>query len=54
MCSFARWLLEDGGFWLSSESKILNPYFGEQMLECGSMEVKIDKDFKNKSSNPNK
>ena len=45
---FCPMAFEDGGFWLSSESKILNPYFGEQMLECGSMEVKIDKDFKNK------
>lgn len=45
---FCPMAFEDGGLWLSSESKILNPYFGEQMLECGSMEVKIDKDFKNK------
>lgn len=39
---------DDGGSWLSSESTILNPYFGDQMLKCGSMELKIDKDFKNK------
>jgi len=24
-----------GGFWLSAESKILNPYFGDMMLHCG-------------------
>lgn len=24
-----------GGYWLSSEQEILNPYFGEAMLKCG-------------------
>ncbi len=26
-----------GGSWLSFESKVLNPYFGEKMLSCGSV-----------------
>lgn len=45
---FCPMAFDDGGSWLSSESTILNPYFGDQMLKCGSMELKIDKDFKNK------
>lgn len=27
-----------GAFWLSSESKIMNPYFGDKMLHCGTVE----------------
>ncbi len=27
----------DGGDWLSSESNIRNPYYGDQMMECGSV-----------------
>jgi hypothetical protein len=27
----------DGGSWLSSEKKIQNPYYGEEMMECGSV-----------------
>ena len=30
-----------GGFWLASESKIKNPYYGNDMLSCGSVEEKI-------------
>lgn len=26
-----------GGYWLSDETLIRNPYFGDQMLECGSV-----------------
>ena len=28
---------DDGSFWLSAENKVLNPYFGEQMLTCGEV-----------------
>ncbi|RIJ34332.1 DUF3347 domain-containing protein [Pontibacter oryzae] len=28
----------DGGYWLSSDKAIRNPYFGEQMMSCGSTE----------------
>ena len=27
----------EGGFWLSSEEKIRNPYFGDKMLTCGTV-----------------
>lgn len=27
----------DGGYWLSSESEIRNPYYGDEMLNCGSV-----------------
>jgi hypothetical protein len=30
-----------GGYWLSSEEKILNPYFGDKMLKCGKIDSKI-------------
>jgi len=26
-----------GGYWLSSEKKIMNPYFGDMMLHCGEV-----------------
>jgi Cu(I)/Ag(I) efflux system membrane fusion protein len=26
---------DEGGYWLSSEKKIRNPYFGDKMLSCG-------------------
>ena len=28
---------DKGGYWLSVEDKILNPYFGDQMLGCGEV-----------------
>ena len=31
----------DGGYWLSSQSDIKNPYFGDEMLECGSTKEEI-------------
>ncbi len=31
----------NGAFWLSSEANIQNPYFGSQMLTCGSVEDEI-------------
>jgi hypothetical protein len=30
-----------GGYWLSSESDIRNPYFGDDMLECGETKEEI-------------
>lgn len=33
----------EGGDWLSSSDKIMNPYFGDQMLHCGSVTDKIAK-----------
>ncbi len=31
-----------GGFWLSLEEEIQNPYFGDAMLTCGSVEQIIE------------
>lgn len=31
-----------GAYWLSNERDIKNPYFGSQMLECGSTEDSVD------------
>lgn len=31
-----------GGYWLSNEKEIRNPYFGDQMLKCGSIKEKIN------------
>lgn len=31
-----------GAYWLSNTSKIQNPYFGEKMPECGSVEDSVD------------
>jgi hypothetical protein len=31
----------DGGFWLSNEKQIKNPYFGDAMLKCGSVKETI-------------
>lgn len=35
----------DGGDWLSAENKIQNPYYGDEMLECGAVieEIKQQK-----------
>lgn len=30
-----------GGFWLSNEKEIRNPYFGEMMLKCGSVKETV-------------
>lgn len=32
---------EEGAFWLSDDSVIKNPYFGDKMLNCGSVEQQI-------------
>jgi Cu(I)/Ag(I) efflux system membrane fusion protein len=37
----------EGAEWLSDSDQIKNPYFGDQMLTCGSVEDTITKDFKN-------
>ena len=31
-----------GGYWLSKEEKVLNPYFGDAMLTCGEVKQVID------------
>jgi hypothetical protein len=31
----------DGGDWLASESKIQNPYYGDEMMECGRVAEEI-------------
>jgi len=30
-----------GGFWLSNEKEIRNPYFGDMMLKCGSVKETV-------------
>ena len=30
-----------GAFWLSSESEIRNPYFGDKMLKCGKVQEEL-------------
>jgi hypothetical protein len=32
---------DQGGYWLSSEKEIRNPYYGDQMLKCGTVEEEI-------------
>lgn len=31
----------EGGFWLSEDKEIMNPYFGDKMLHCGSIKETI-------------
>jgi Cu(I)/Ag(I) efflux system membrane fusion protein len=38
-----------GADWLSEESEIRNPYFGDKMMKCGIVKDTITKDFKNPS-----
>ncbi|MFY7672360.1 efflux RND transporter periplasmic adaptor subunit [Tenacibaculum sp. MEBiC06402] len=33
---------DKGGFWLSKEDKVLNPYFGDMMLKCGEVKETIN------------
>jgi Cu(I)/Ag(I) efflux system membrane fusion protein len=28
---------DKGGFWLSTEKQVINPYFGDMMLKCGEV-----------------
>lgn len=37
----------DGATWISEQVKILNPYFGDKMLTCGSIQDTLDQNFKN-------
>jgi Cu(I)/Ag(I) efflux system membrane fusion protein len=30
-----------GARWLQSDAKVKNPYFGSEMLECGSLEKEV-------------
>ncbi|RKD13684.1 hypothetical protein BCY91_08905 [Pelobium manganitolerans] len=30
-----------GGFWLASEKKVRNPYYGDKMMSCGSVKEEI-------------
>jgi hypothetical protein len=32
----------EGGFWLSNEKEIRNPYFGDMMLKCGSVKETLE------------
>ncbi|MEO8794848.1 MAG: DUF3347 domain-containing protein [Daejeonella sp.] len=33
----------EGGYWLASEKKIQNPYYGDEMMECGEVKEEITK-----------
>lgn len=33
---------DKGGYWLSKEEQVLNPYFGESMLKCGEVKQVIE------------
>ncbi|MCB9261180.1 MAG: efflux RND transporter periplasmic adaptor subunit [Flavobacteriales bacterium] len=37
----------EGADWLSKHEKVLNPYFGDKMLTCGTVQDTIDINFKN-------
>jgi Cu(I)/Ag(I) efflux system membrane fusion protein len=37
-----------GANWISDEEAIQNPFFGDKMLKCGSVEETITKDYKNR------
>lgn len=41
---------DKGAYWLSTESEIRNPYFGDQMLTCGSIKDTINKNYQNTKS----
>jgi len=32
---------DKGAFWLSDDEQVLNPYFGDMMLKCGTVEQVI-------------
>ena len=49
---------KEGAYWLSNESGIRNPYFGDKMMTCGEVKNTIDKNYhvpepKPSASNPN-
>lgn len=31
-----------GAYWISNEEKVFNPYFGDKMLKCGTVDQKIN------------
>lgn len=33
----------DGGYWLASEAEIRNPYYGDEMMNCGEVKEIIEK-----------
>lgn len=33
----------EGGYWLASETEIKNPYYGDEMLNCGEVKETIEK-----------
>lgn len=33
---------DKGAYWISTDKKILNPYFGDKMLRCGRVETEIN------------
>jgi Cu(I)/Ag(I) efflux system membrane fusion protein len=33
---------DNGAIWLSTEEKIINPYFGTAMLQCGTIQSIIE------------
>ncbi|MBC9795264.1 DUF3347 domain-containing protein [Sinomicrobium sp. FJxs] len=33
----------EGGKWLSADSEVKNPYFGQKMLSCGKVQKEINK-----------
>ncbi len=33
----------EGGYWLASETEIRNPYYGDEMLNCGEVKETIEK-----------
>lgn len=33
----------EGGYWLSSEEEIMNPYYGDEMLKCGEVKQTFTK-----------
>ena len=35
---------DKGGYWLSIEKEIKNPYFGSKMLKCGEVKGTITKE----------
>jgi hypothetical protein len=36
-------LNDKGAMWLSENKEIKNPYYGEKMMECGTVEEVIEK-----------
>jgi hypothetical protein len=38
---FCPMALDGGAYWLSNEEKIRNPYFGDKMLTCGSVQERL-------------